>query len=61
MCVWKQVYVIETSLQVGEQIKNGQTNLQDNQRHGAPLRALTDAVLAKITDIITNVHSLSIE
>lgn len=34
--------------------QNSQTDLKDKQRPGTPRVASTDALLAKITDIITN-------
>lgn len=41
--------------------KNGQTDLQDKQRPRAPRMASTDAIIAKITDIITNDGRLTIK
>lgn len=40
--------------------KNGQTDISDKQSHGAPRMASTDAILAKITDTLTNNGRLSI-
>lgn len=51
----RQVYWLVSKL------KNGQTNLSDKQRPGAPRTASTDAILAKITDIITNNGRLTIK
>lgn len=41
--VWKQVNVIETSLQVGQQISKWQTDFRDKQRPGEPRTASTNA------------------
>lgn len=41
--------------------KNGQTHHKDKQRPRAPSTASTDAILAKITDIITNDGRLTIK
>lgn len=56
-CVWKQVFVINTGLQVRQQIQN----LKDKQRPRAPRTASTDAILPKITDIISHDGRLTIK
>lgn len=46
---------------MGQQIQNGQTDLKDKQRSGAPRTASTNAILAKIPDINSNDGRLTIE
>lgn len=48
------MYVIETSLQVGGQIKKMAKQIEDNQSPETPRTASADAILVKISDIITN-------
>lgn len=53
-CLCKQEFVIETSLQGGQQIQNKHTDHKDEQRPGALCTASPDAVLAKIAYNDTN-------
>lgn len=58
--VWKQVYIIETSLKVGHRIQNDLTDLKDKHRPEAPRVASTDGIPPKKPDIIFNDGSLTI-